>query len=369
MEKTKVGIIGMGLIGKAHMDALRRIPQVEIVALCEPDPAVAQAQAEKWGIPQWYTDHRELIASAGVDAVHDCTPNAAHNDVNRTAIDAGKHLYAEKPLSDTARDAYEIWQRADRAGIVHGLNHQYRMNAAVQEMRTRVQSGDAGQIFLVHGRYHQQSGLYATDYGWRMTEGGLSCGLSDIGTHWVDTARCVLGKRIEKVFATVRTIHPVRTKPDGTRVQVQTDDLSCVLMQFEGGSQGVLTVSKVSAGHMNDLAIGMDGQHYSMYWEQESPDRLSIGYKRQPNIALQLSPALASPAAADLVTLPGGHPLGWNDALLASMREFYAAVRGDISPSAMRCATFADGFAGMAFVEAALESNRTGQWATVATEA
>ncbi len=363
MDKTKVGIIGMGLIGKAHLDALRRLPEVTVAAIVERDAEMAKALAEQYAVPRWYTDFREMLPE--VDAVHNCTPNALHDTVNLAAIAARKHIYAEKPLSDTAATARDVWHRAERAGVVHGLNHQYRMNPAVQEMRLRVRRGEMGRVFLVSGRYHQQSGLYETDYGWRMTEGGMSCALSDIGTHWVDTARCVTGSRVARVFAALTTVHPVRTKQDGERIGVRTDDLGAVLLAFEDGAQGVLTVSKVSAGHMNDLALGVDGQHFSLYWEQEDPNRLRIGYKRQPNVDLRISPAMADTENRDLVPLPGGHPLGWNDALLFSAREFYRAVRGEIARSAMRCATFEDGFEGMAFVEAAVKSSQTGQWVDV----
>lgn len=365
MQKTRVGIVGMGLIGKAHMDALRRIPEVEVVAICDRDDAAAAALAARYGVPWSGSDFQALIEWGGLDAVHNCTPNASHDAVNRAAIAAGMHIYAEKPLSDTAREAHKTWQLAEQAGVVHGLNHQYRMYPAVQEMRMRVQRGEVGRVFLVSGRYHQQSGLNPTDYGWRMTEGGMSCGLSDIGTHWLDTARCVTGARLSRVFANVQTIHPVRTKPDGTQIDVRTDDLSCVLLEFEGGAQGVLTVSKVAAGHMNDLALGIDGQNCSLQWAQEMPGHLHIGYKGRPNETLQMTPALADPAIADLVTLPGGHPLGFGDALTAAVREFYAAVRGEIAQASMRCATFEDGFEGMAFVEAALKSQQSGQWAEV----
>lgn len=365
MKKMRVGIAGVGFIGLAHLDALRRLPEVEIVAICGLEAELTRTQAQQWDIPQWYTDVGAMLANARLDVLHNCTPNASHDMVNCAAIEAGVHVYAEKPLSDTAADAYRMWRLAEEKGIVHGLNHQYRMNPAVQEMHARVQNGSVGDVFLVSGRYHQESGLRATDYSWRMTEAGMSYALSDIGIHWVDTARCVVGRRIEKVFASIRTVHPQRTKPDGTRITVQTDDLSCVLMAFEGGAQGMMTVSKVSAGHQNDLVLGIDGQEYSMYWEQESPNRLEIGYKRRPNEILLVEPEVMDPSVCDLVTLPGGHPLGFNDALLASLRSYYAAVRGEIAQSAMRCATFEDGFYGMAFVEAAMESQRTGTWATV----
>lgn len=364
MKKTRVGVVGMGMIGRAHMDALRRIPQVEVAAIVEPMEEAAREAALQFDIPHWYTDAYALIASGRIDALHNCTPNALHDDINRAAIDAGLHIYAEKPLSNTAADAREIWGRAEMRGIVHACNYQYRMNAAVQEMRVRARR-DMGRVFLISGHYHQQSGLYDTDFGWRMTEGGLSCGLSDIGTHWVDTARCITGLEPLRVLASMQTIHPQRTKPDGTRIDVRTDDLSSVLIDFEGGVQGALTVSKVSAGHMNDLALGVDGQQFSLYWQQESATRLTVGYKGAPNLSIEMAPQLADPSVRPLVRMPGGHSMGWYDALLASVGDFYAAVRGDIAREAMRCATFADGFAGMAFVEACLKSSRTDAWADV----
>ncbi len=363
MKKTKVGIVGMGLIGKAHLDALRRVPQVEVVAISERDEKLSREMAERFAIPQWYVDWHEMLSQ--VDAVHNCTPNALHDPVNLAAIALGKHIYAEKPLSDTAEDAKTVWQSAEKAGVIHGLNHQYRMNAAVQEMRLKVSQGEMGPTFLISGRYHQQSGLYDTDYGWRMTEGGMSCALSDIGTHWVDTACCVLGSRIERVFADIKTIHPVRTKPDGERIEVHTDDLSTVLVTFQNGAQGVLTVSKVSAGHMNDLALGVDGQNFSMYWEQENPNKLRLGYKHAPNLDMTVTPGLVYPEIRDLVPIPAGHPLGWNDALTLAVREFYGVIRGEIAQSSMRIATFEDGFEGVAFVEAAIKSNKSGQWVHV----
>ncbi len=363
MQKIRVGVAGVGFIGKAHIDALRRLPGVEVTAIAERDEETAKRLADQLGVPRGYGDFQKMIAE--VDAVHNCTPNAQHNAVNIAAIDAGRHIYAEKPLADTARDAFDIWRRAEAAGVLHGLNHQYRMYPAVQQMRSRVRGGDMGDVFLISGRYHQQSGLYATDYGWRMTEGGMSCGLSDIGTHWIDTARCVTGKRIERVLANVQTIHPERTKQDGTRVKVHTDDLSTALLVFEGGAQGILSVSKVAAGHMNDLALGVDGQNFSLYWEQESPSRIRIGYKNAPNMEILVAPALLDPENRDLCTLPGGHPLGFNDALVAALRDFYAAARGEITRSEMRCATFEDGFEGMAFVEAAVKSGKSGRWETV----
>ena len=361
MKKIKVGIVGMGAIGVAHWDALRRIPEVEIAAVADNDPIKTKEAARRFQIPAWHTSVEAMLPS--VDVVHNCTPNQVHDAVNRAVIARGKHIYAEKPLSQTAADAFAVWKMAEAAGVVHGLNHQYRMYAAVQEMRVRAQK--AGRVFLVSGRYHQQSGLYPTDFSDRMTQQNHVWALSDICTHLADLACCVIDRRIEKVFANVQATHQKRMTPEGEWVHIDSDDLSTILAVFQGGAQGVFSVSKVSAGHMNDLAICVDAQECGLRWEQESPDRLSITHKYAPNEMMTISPELVDPAARDLVNRPGGHPPGWNDALYFSIREFYTAVRGEIAPSAMRCATFEDGFEGMAFVEAALRSAKSGGWESI----
>ena len=362
-KRIRAGIVGLGRIGQAHLDALRRIPWIEVAAIAGRDEASARAVAIRHSIPAWYGSYAEMLPT--VDVVHNCTPNGLHTAVNLAAIAAGKHIYAEKPLAPSAQEAYDVWCRAESAGVLHGLNHQYRMNPAIQEMRTRTQRGDVGRVFLAGGHYRQQGALYETDFAPRMLEGGLAAALSDIGTHWVDTAQCVLGQRVERVIAQITTAYPSRILPDGTRVNVRTDDISALLMTFEGGTQGALTVSKVSAGHQNDLMLTLDGEKCSMRWAQENSNHLFIGHRDRANEDLQLSPQLSDPAIRDLLPLAGGHPLGWYDALAHAIREFYSAVAGDITPSAMRCATFADGFAGMAFVEAAVRSCQTEQWETV----
>lgn len=365
MKQIRAGIVGTTFIAQAHWDALRRMPGVEIVAVCGRNPARTQAFAQRNGIGQWYTDCRQMIDSAQLDVLHNCAATAQHDAINHAAIAAGLHVYAEKPLSDSAAAAKETWRMAEAKGIVHGLNHQYRMNPAVQEMRSRVQDGHAGRVFMLGGHYHQQSGLEATDYRARMNEKGVTWALGDIGTHWLDTAACILGQRVARVCASICTVHTERIGADGLPFTTDADDMSCILVAFEGGAQGAFTVSKVSAGHMNDLVVTVDSQACSMAWAQERPNLLSIGYRGRPNELLQVTPALLSGEAAPLVTLPGGHPMGWSDALLASVRDFYAVVRGEKAQSALRCATFKDGFELMAFVEAALRSSKAGAWTAV----
>ena len=362
MSKIRAGIVGMGRIGRAHLDALRRLPGVEVAAIAEEDAQTAGDAAARYGVPEGYGSYEEMIRV--VDVVHNCTPGSLHTAVNLAAVSAGKHVYAEKPMAETYADALDVYRRAQAAGVLHDMNYQYRMYPAVQEMAARVRRGDVGRVFLTGGWYRQQSGLYDTDYAGRVP-GGLSWALADIGTHWLDTARCVLGRRVERVCAAMETVHPLRAMPDGGSQAIRVDDLCSLLLMFEGGGQGAVTISKVSAGYQNALMFYVDGQHCSMHWEQEDPNRLCLGHKLKPNEDLRLSAQLADPAVAASLPLPGGHPLGWYDALCAAIGAFYAGVRGEIAPSSMRCANFADGAEDMAVVEAAVRSAASLRWEKV----
>ena len=100
MTKIKVGIVGTGFIGPAHIEALRRLPNVEVAALCEVTIELAEAKAKQLGIPRWYT-FDELMKQDDIECVHICTPNFLHYSQSKAALLAGKHVVCEKPLAKT----------------------------------------------------------------------------------------------------------------------------------------------------------------------------------------------------------------------------------------------------------------------------
>ena len=214
MKTIRAGIIGTGFIGKLHIEAIMRIPGSTITAVCHHSGERLNAVKEQFNITRGYEDWRDLIDDPNVDVVHNCTPNHLHDEINRAAIMAGKHVYSEKPLSLNASNAFELYRLACEKGVAHGVNHQYRLNAAVQEMRERINGGECGRILFVRGHYLQESHAQKTDYSKRLIpETSPARALADIGTHWVDTVYCVTGKRIASVYADMHTHHPVRIDP------------------------------------------------------------------------------------------------------------------------------------------------------------
>ena len=368
MKTIRAGIIGTGFIGKLHIEAIMRIPGSTITAVCHHSGERLNAVKEQFNITRGYEDWRDLIDDPNVDVVHNCTPNHLHDEINRAAIMAGKHVYSEKPLSLNASNAFELYRLACEKGVAHGVNHQYRLNAAVQEMRERINGGECGRILFVRGHYLQESHAQKTDYSKRLIpETSPARALADIGTHWVDTVYCVTGKRIASVYVDMHTHHPVRIDPaTGKEIPIHSDDTSVVLLRFEDGTPGTMLVSKVACGHKNDLSVTVQGEKSEYTWNQELPDRLFIGSREQPNGVLFMNPKYASAAAAPYITTPAGHVMGWTDALRNSVNAFYTSIRNRTYANHNQpyCA-FEDGWHTIAFIEACLKSVQENRWVNI----
>ncbi len=375
MKRLRVGVVGIGFIGAAHVDAIRRVPYAEVVAVASSTPERARRHAEELGIERAYGDYRELLADPDVDVVHNCTPNRWHFPINLAAIQAGKACFSEKPLTMDAGEAAELVRVARETGVPTAVNFNHRGFPQVQEARTLVERGEIGRVHAVHGSYLQDGSLLATDWGWRMDSslGGATRVVADIGSHWMDLAQHVAGARIVAVMADFVTLHPTRTRPEraavtfergagpagpATRVEIDTEDFASVLVRFENGARGSFTVSQVSAGRKNRLSLEVDGGQGALAWCSEQGEFLWHGARTEPARALQRNPRLA--LLPGLSRLPAGHAEGWSDALVNVVRGFYDQVRGEEARPWV--ATLEQGAYGMRLVEAALESHRTERW-------
>ena len=147
----QVGIIGTGFIGPAHIEALRRVGDIEVVALCDSNLAQAQQKARQLNVAQAYGQVEALLAHPGLQVVHNCTPNHLHAEINRQALRAGLHLFSEKPLCMLPDEARELVALAEKAGVVHGVSFVYRQFAMVQQAASMMRAGQVGRLFSAHG--------------------------------------------------------------------------------------------------------------------------------------------------------------------------------------------------------------------------
>ena len=383
MQRIGMGLVGPGFVAPHHIDAVRRLGFVDVVAIAGRSREAAVAKAHEWNVPKVHDDYEALAADADIQVVHNTTPNHLHGAVIRAALAQGKHIVSDKPLATTAVDARALRDAAQHAGVVHAVMFNYRGNPLVQEARARIAAGEVGDVHFVHGAYLQDWLSEETDYSWRLDpeKGGASSAVGDIGSHWCDLVQYVLGKRIEAVLADLTTVIVTRSKPTTsveafasggserrTPVRVESEDLATVLLRFEGGGRGAVNIGQVCAGHKNDLWFEINGRRSSLRWFQERQNELWIGTRHTANQTLMKDPSLLTPSAARVAHLPGGHQEGWSDAFFNVIRDVYEQIANGHVPDGHQAPfpTFDDGYRAAAVVEAVLESQSGGNvWTRV----
>lgn len=384
MDILRIGIVGVGYIGGKHIECIRRIPHTKIMAVVDADMERARQVASDMEIPCVFESVEEMLASGLVDVVHNCTPTAMHYEVNKKVICAGKSLYCEKPLTMSVEEAESLLQLLKEHPVMNAVNLNYRMNALVQEIKERIQGGMDGRLFMVTGSYVQDWMMMEDDYDWRLDPamGGRSRALSDIGSHLFDVCQYVTGQRITAVNARMMIVHPKRLhyeKSGGTfsaekgellgEVEVKNEDAANILIRLEGGAEGMLQVSQISAGHKNDLRLRLDLEKCSYEWRQENGDLLYIGHRGRPNEVLYREKAALTARSGRFSHLPAGHPEGWNDALCTAIEAFYSSVHYKECGENVPYAAIQDGVWVMKVIDACLKSSRTGSWIDVDTGA
>jgi predicted dehydrogenase len=379
-----MGLVGAGFVGPHHIDAVRRLGFVDIVAVAGSNEASGAHKAEALGARRGYGSYQALLDDPDVQVVHNATPNHLHYEVTSAALARGKHVVSDKPLAMTAAQSKKLVDEAKRAGVVTAVTFNYRGNPLIQHARMAIARGDIGAPHFVHGHYLQDWLLKETDYSWRLDpdKGGASSALGDIGSHWCDLAQHVTGRRITHVLGDITTVIPTRKKPRGSReafhtgdaqasddVRIEVEDLASVLVRFDNGAKGTFSAGQVCGGHKNDLVLEVCGAKASIGWRQEQQNELWFGHRDRANEILQKDPSLIDPAARAYAHLPGGHQEAWADAFCNLMRDIYAGIAAGPPYRALPAtvATFEDGYRANAIVEAIVASARSGGvWMEVA---
>jgi predicted dehydrogenase len=377
----RVGVIGAGFIGPVHVESLRRLGYVEVVALAAGSQASAERKAAQLNIPTAYGDYRDLIRNPAVDAVHVTTPNVHHYASARAALEAGKHVVCEKPLAMTSAESADLVRLAEGSGLVNAVTFNVRFYPVLQHARALIRRGALGPVHLVHGGYWQDWLLLDTDYNWRVdpAQGGALRAVGDIGSHWLDLAQFLTGLPVRAVLADLATFLPVRQKParlvetftteqvSRLPVSVETEDAAGVLLHLGQTARGVMMVSQVSAGRKNRLAMEVNGARGSIAWDGEHPNDLWIGYRDRPNEVLVKDPALLAEEARPAARYPAGHAEGFPDSHTAINRAVYEYIRagGRQSGRPPDFPTFADGHRENVILECILKSAREARWVEV----
>ena len=376
MPELKAAVIGAGFVGRAHVEALRRLP-VPVVGVLGSTPERTEEVRRLLRLPRAYSSLAELASDSQVDVVHICTPNHLHFDAASALLRAGKHVMCEKPLAMNARESADLVQLVRTQQRVGGVTYNLRYYPLCQEAKALIEQGAIGEPRLVHGGFLQDWLLYPTDWNWRLEQklGGDLRAVADIGTHWLDLVTWLTGRKVVSVCGDLATVVPVRKRlrgrvetfqsnaaQDSDEVAISTDDYASVLLHFEEGVRGVMKVSQVSAGRKAQLDFEINGSEGSLAWNSESPNELWIGSRREANRLLPKDPSLMSPRSRGYSAYPGGHQEGYPDTFVQLFKEFYKYIqRGDfVAPRTFP--TFDTGHEELALCDAILQSSRARLW-------
>ena len=358
MKKLKTLVFGAGFVGRVHIEAIRRLGNVELCGIgIGPDDDAKKLGAEL-NVDRVSADYRELLKDREVDAVHICTPNASHFPIAKAALEAGKHVLCEKPLATSATEARELVELAQMTGLRNCTFHNLRFYPMIQQARRICESGELGEILIVQGTYSQDWLLSETDWNWRLsaTEGGRSRCLADIGSHWCETRK--------KPKHAVDTFSGKPLKPeDYDDVSIDTEDYAAVMFRMGDRTRGCFTVSQVSAGRKNSYRFEIVGTKAGVPWDGEKQDELWIGHRSSPNQLLLKDPSLLKPEARSYADLPGGHSEGYDDTFKQVFRRFYRSIENpDVKTDYPQ---FADGLRQLNILDAEFASNESQGWVSV----
>ena len=363
-----------------HFDGTRRVTAGALF----PDPAIALEEAANWPYPiKGYGSYDEMIADQAnlpedqkLDYVLIVTPNHVHFDPAMKAIKAGIPVFCEKPLCLSLEEAEALVKAVRETGVPFGLAHTYIGHWTTRLSRHIVRKGLIGDVRWVDSYYIQgwlATKLEATGQQqatWRTNPklaGGSGCG-GDIGTHALMQLRYVTGLDVTELSAQLETFVEGRA----------LDDHFTIYCKLSNGGRAMVRASQICIGSKNDLGIVIAGTKGTVRWSQEDPEKLVVNLANQPDRVYWRGAIAAGdgflPEDEELAalltepTIPAGHPEAFHDAFARLHRFFEADIRkwkagGKPCTCGGKYASIHDGWTGMAFIAACLESGaKQGAW-------
>jgi len=282
-------IWGSGFIAATHVEALRSAG-INILAVVSRSLEGSRDFAQKHGIPRFGTQP-EILLTEDIDCVHVCTPPNLHYDMVKMLLNHGKHVICEKPLCFENHEARELAALAEAKGLVCAVNFNVRYHDACLKAKELVSGNELGRPLLIHGSYLQEFGALPAYADWRYNPrlAGKMHAVTEIGSHWLDLASHISGKRVTAVSANFGCFYPTRWVENGSMYAesapgreaftVSSEDAATLNLRFEDGAIGAVTLSEVSHGRYNHLSLEITGESGSLWWNSEAGNVLYTGRK------------------------------------------------------------------------------------------
>ncbi|MFW6162576.1 MAG: Gfo/Idh/MocA family protein, partial [Planctomycetota bacterium] len=287
-----VGTIGYGFMGRMHSYAWRSLPflydpppaRPRFVAVCTAHEETARRAAEQGGYERGVTDYRRVMDDPAVDVVHVCTPNASHRELCTAVLEAGKHVYCDKPLARTLPEAEAIVAAADaHPEVIHQVTFQNRFLPATLRARQLLDEGFCGPLFGFRASYLHAGYIDPQrPMSWRLDRAVAGGGaLVDLGSHVIDLMRHLCGE-VVRVSARCKTFIAQRPTADGGTAPVEVDDVALLQVETAPGALGTIEASRLATGTNDDLTFAIHGAQGALRFDLMDPNWLHAYDHRAP---------------------------------------------------------------------------------------
>lgn len=365
-----VGLIGTGYMGKCHALAWNAVASTfgdierpRLVALAEASTDLARAKAAELGFASSTADWRELLANPDIDVISVTTPNRFHAQMAIAALEAGKHVWCEKPMATALADAqamHAAWRRSGKTAV---LGYNYIQNPAMRLIRKLVSEGGIGVVN--HVRLEMDEDFMADRETPFATRNEASAGygaLDDFAVHPLSLLRFVIGG-VAEVFGEMARPYADRPHPEGGRRAIENYDIATALLRLENGASGVLSVNRAAWGRKGRIQLQIFGDAGAIMFDQERFNEVQLFRREGPEETQGFRTILSAPVHKpyDRFIPAPGHGLGFNDLKVIECRELIGRIRGE----AASVLDFDDGIAIESTVHAIAESFAKGSWVRV----
>jgi len=346
-----VGILGYGFIGRVHAYGYRTLGfyydpapvRARMVGVCTSREQTAGKAKQDGGFEFATTHFREVIENDDVDIVHICTPNNCHKVQLLAAMEAGKHVYCDKPLVSNAAEAEEIHAALGSYSGIAQMTLQSRFFPATMRAKQMIDEGFVGKVTSFRAEYlHAGSVDPGKKMGWKQEKKFGAGVINDLASHIVDLMEYLIGP-FESVFAEKRILYPERPDSDGKMVKVEAEDQVVMLLRLSDGGLGTIEASKIATGTNDELRFEIHGDRGALRFNPMQPNYLEAYDLQAPETPLGGARGFTRIDTVHRYEKPAGFPgpkftVGWLRGHVHCLHNFLAGVADgkSVEPSLAR---------------------------------
>ena len=313
MKRVGVGVIGTGFWGENQVRVLRQDPSSNLLAICDNRERRAKEIGSKYGVP-WYTDLDKFLRLPSLQAVTVCTPTQTHFQVGMKALEAGKSLLVEKPMTGKEPTAKNLTEMARKTGLKLLVGFIERFNPGVRTVKKMLKQKAVGDVIIATGRR-------VTRWPVRIGDVGV---IKDTAIHDIDAMRYLLEEEVSAVYAQTGSL------------KHSFEDYAEIILRFRGGTSGFIDANWLTPRKVRTLII------------TGSEATLSLDYISQ-EITFENSKQLVRPHTP------------WDEPLRLELENFVKTVRDDVEPMP----SGEDALKAIRICDAALKSGKAKQLVTI----